>query len=532
MGRLRTALAATAVVSCALALAGAEPAGAAITGSMTSPAGTRYDYDIACSTRTFTVIVRPKDKTVKLAFELRSYTGGAFSGASILSMQSFDSLQTSYAANDADAYAIAEGPDGEAVEFAPHVDLGACTTPSTDDAGTFTVVSPTRVLDTRPGSPVNSSGSKPEAGAEVRVTLGGAFGVPADATAVALNVTATEATAPGYVQALPTGRAALGAFSNVNVARVGQTVPNFAIVPLGDGGQISLYTQSGTHLVADLLGYVVPAGGAVRAGRFVGVTPARALDTRPDTRAGYSGDKPAAGSLVRVPVGAVAGAPPADQIGAVVLNVTATEATSPGYVQAAAAGALTPGASSNLNIESAGQTVPNLVIVPVADGAVDLYTQSGTHLVADVLGFFTSSAAPSSSSGLFVTLPPERIRDTRGTEAGPGLDTRGVAAGVRGILPGFFGLPDSLGSAMLNVTVTNPAGPGYLQLAPGGGLVPGASSNVNYTAGQTVANAAIVATGDRLPPPNGGLPEPKLDIDLYSSASTDLVVDLFGFFTA
>ncbi|MCX2184221.1 N-acetylmuramoyl-L-alanine amidase [Streptomyces sp. SKN60] len=44
--------------------------------------------------------------------------------------------------------------------------------------------------------------------------------------------------------------------------------------------------------------------------------------------------------------------------------------------------------TSNLNV-AAGQTVSNLVVVPVVDGKVTLYNNAGTvDLVADVQGFY------------------------------------------------------------------------------------------------------------------------------------------------
>ena len=42
------------------------------------------------------------------------------------------------------------------------------------------------------------------------------------------------------------------------------------------------------------------------------------------------------------------------------------------------------------NLEYAGETRGNHAIVPVgSDGAISLFTQSGTHLVVDAFGWFT-----------------------------------------------------------------------------------------------------------------------------------------------
>ena len=109
--------------------------------------------------------------------------------------------------------------------------------------------------------------------------------------------------------------------------------------------------------------------------------PRRNLDTRPNTRLHHAGGLPAAGEVVQAPVG---------EGGAAIINVTATQAVAAGFVTAYPSDLSRPNAS-NLNLDHAGQTIPNLVIVPAGpDGLVRLYTQAGTHLVVDQLGVIPS----------------------------------------------------------------------------------------------------------------------------------------------
>lgn len=90
--------------------------------------------------------------------------------------------------------------------------------------------------------------------------MAGALGVPADASAVIVNVTAVNPTVGGYLTAWPTGDARPGT-SNLN-PRTGRAVPNLAILPLGAGGRISLFNFAGsTHVVVDVVGYVTPYTG-------------------------------------------------------------------------------------------------------------------------------------------------------------------------------------------------------------------------------------------------------------------------------
>ncbi|MBC9728021.1 N-acetylmuramoyl-L-alanine amidase [Streptomyces sp. TRM68367] len=70
--------------------------------------------------------------------------------------------------------------------------------------------------------------------------------------------------------------------------------------------------------------------------------------------------------------------------------MTATGGTSSSYVTVYPDGATRPTAS-NLNF-SAGETIPNLVVVPVVNGKVDFYNNAGSvNLIADITGYYTGS---------------------------------------------------------------------------------------------------------------------------------------------
>jgi hypothetical protein len=235
--------------------------------------------------------------------------------------------------------------------------------------GTFVANVPNRILDTR-------SGPAPGAGAVIDLQVGGVGPVPATGvSAVVLSLTATESAGPGFVTVWPTGTPRPLA-SALNAATAGATVSNQVTVPLGADGKVSIFTQSGAHLIADVAGYYVAGRG------FNALTPTRILDTR-------DGVKPVGGQTVSLNVLGRAGVP-ASGVGFVVLNLTATEATAPGYVSAWPGGAQRP-LTSVLNLSEAGQTRANAVFAPVgADGTVALYSQSGTDLVVDVTGWLST----------------------------------------------------------------------------------------------------------------------------------------------
>ena len=113
----------------------------------------------------------------------------------------------------------------------------------------FTGTTPTRVLDTRTG--VGAPAAKLGAGATLTLTVPG---LPAGVTAVALNVTATGPSAASFLTVYPGGTTRPTA-SNLNFV-AGQTIPNMVLVPLGAGGKVTFYNNTGTvNVIADLVGY-------------------------------------------------------------------------------------------------------------------------------------------------------------------------------------------------------------------------------------------------------------------------------------
>jgi hypothetical protein len=238
----------------------------------------------------------------------------------------------------------------------------------------YTPLQPARVLDTR----TNLGDISVPVGARQTVTtrITGRGGVPADATAVAINITATGPTADSYLTVYPTGRSRPAA-SSINFAR-GGTVGNFVIAELGTNGRLDLYNHNGTtDVVFDVVGYY-PAQAA-----YTPLQPARVLDTRTNL-----GD-------ISVPVGARQtvttritgrGGVPADAT-AVAINITATGPTADSYLTVYPTGRSRPAASS-INFARGG-TVGNFVIAELGtNGRLDLYNHNGTtDVVFDVVGY-------------------------------------------------------------------------------------------------------------------------------------------------
>ena len=239
----------------------------------------------------------------------------------------------------------------------------------------FVPLVPVRMLDTR-------GGPKPAAGRviEVPVTAVGSANVPTTAEAVVLNVTGIEASGAGYVTVWPCGEP-MPTASNLNL-NAGETRPNLVITQVGDNGRVCIFTERGAHFVADLFGWFAPGAG------LTSLLPSRILETRPGAgQAGYEGDKPEAEDVIVLDVAEVEPSNVPTDTPAVLLNITGVDATEDGYVTVWPCSEEMP-TVSNLNLVE-GETAANLVIARVGvDDEVCLYTETGTHLIADIAGWF------------------------------------------------------------------------------------------------------------------------------------------------
>ena len=253
-----------------------------------------------------------------------------------------------------------------------------------------------------------------------------------------------------------------------------------------------------------------------RPGPLRAVQPSRLLDTR--TGLGVPAGAIPAGSSRSLQV-AGRGGVPASGVGTVVLNVTAVKPSSGGYLTVYPTGRARP-TTSNLNYPAGRPAVANLVHVAVGGGgAVTVYAgNADVHVVADVYGWTSDGGAGvSPGEGLLQPVAPYRVLDTRSTVAlGPG-ESRAVQVGGTG---GAAGVPASGVSAVIvNLTVTRPTVSSYLTVYPGGQSLPSTSS-LNFLAGETRANRAIVPVG-----PDG-------TITIYNRAGTShVVVDVNGWYT-
>ena len=363
-------------------------------------------------------------------------------------------------------------------------------------------ITPVRVLDTRETTGVRVAGKVP-GGKVLELDLRGF--VAESTTAVALNVTVTEPVGEGFLTVFPCDQAVPNA-SNLNFVS-GEIVPNLVNAKLSITDTVCFFSNQSTHLVVDVTGTFERGGGAGPQS----VPPARLLDTRKPIGVAAVG-KLNAGQTLVLQVTDRAGVP-ASGVAAATMNVTVTEPEGSGFVTAYLCDRERPTAS-NLNFV-AGQTVPNLVTVRLsAAGAVCLFASATTHLVADIAAWYSVNTAQG-----YHELPPDRILDTREPIGVPAIAKLVGGSTMTLQVAGRGGVPPTGALAVtMNVTVTEPAGAGFVTIFPCDDGRPEAS-NLNFSAGETVPNLATVklsAAGT---------------VCLFSQTTTHLVADVSGFFT-
>ncbi len=380
--------------------------------------------------------------------------------------------------------------------------------------------SPVRLLDTRPTSftgPSNLVGPHPQF-AIIDLPIFSSGGIPATATSIAINVTSTDSAREFYVQALSTLGGAIGAFSTINVSIPGQIRPNFAIVPLGQAGSISIFIPTGGNIVVDAMGYFMPLSEATApAGRFVPINPRRALDTRPTepgpVPAGWIAHRPNVGEAVRVEVPSGIGVPTAG-VSALVVNVTATEPVGAGFLQAVPTG-IAAGQTSNVNYGK-GETAATHAIVPLgADGTISVFTSNASHIVVDIMGYITDQTPPASDVGLFVPVTPDRYYDSRSV---PHSIHEGGSTVTVPLAGAPFAVPAGAAAISMNLTSDQATGSGFVTAYPADGAFP-LASNLNFVASTPVANAGLVKLSA------GGT------LNTFVNVATHVIIDVNGYFT-
>ncbi len=295
--------------------------------------------------------------------------------------------------------------------------------------GSYVPLTPFRILDTRSGLCGAHTCHSLGPGQTLTLQVTGytdartSASVPADATAVVLNMLAVNGSSSSLLTVYPNGVGRPLA-SNLNF-RAHVNTANLVTVALGQNGasdnqrEVEIYNALGTlNIVADVEGYFAPQSASNPAGEFHAIAPLRVCDTRAGQPAngcneGHTTDnRLVQGQVLKVNVSGVpsgvGGSPaniPADgTAGAAVLNLTAVAGSLPTFLsvfptQSNGTCATGQPSSSSINV-AAGAVEANRVIVPLGpsqssgpDTDVCVYNAAGTiNVLLDASGWFGSSA--------------------------------------------------------------------------------------------------------------------------------------------
>lgn len=206
---------------------------------------------------------------------------------------------------------------------------------------------------------------------------------------------------------------------------------------------------------------------------------------------------------------------------ALVGNATTVNPLALGYLTLYPANAAQPLiASSNYNV---GQIVNGPFTVGLApSGQFKIFSQQTTDLAIDITGYYSPQMNDVNGQGLLYSLlgSPLRLLDTRAGQQScytPGATMTGGTIYTQETQSPCTNLTPTARALIGNATVVNTVGLGYLTFRPGDAQQPLVATS-NYTAGQVINRYFTVGLGA-----DGSFKR-------FASATTDLVVDISGFF--
>ncbi len=235
----------------------------------------------------------------------------------------------------------------------------------------FEPVSPTRLLDTR------SAATPVVEGSVLKVKVAGKAGAPASTTAVSLTVHAVNAVRDGYL----------------TVFRCGSQVPPVASATVNAGGSITNHVETAVtngevcvfvsapmHVIVDMSGWY----GDSATTDYYAITPVRAVDTR--VNVGLSGISAARVNRA-VQLAGANGLPSAARLRAVVAQVIAVGAATPGYLTVHPCMATAPSVSM-VRYVVGSNAATSVAGLDDARGRWCITASSNVHVVVDLNGYF------------------------------------------------------------------------------------------------------------------------------------------------
>lgn len=333
--------------------------------------------------------------------------------------------------------------------------------------GEFFSVPLYRVLDTRNGTGETGGEAQIPAGSPLNVAVTGVDNVPSDATSVVVNVVALNATASGYLTTYDTDN------GDSNVASVGVKAGINAnqtdTIPVSSTGTVSVanHTSAPLDVVMTLMGYYSGGSESAAGDTYFDAPWDKIVDTT--TGLGAPRQQIAAGGSLTIQVGGEGGI--ATGADTAVIQLSAPNATTNGYLDAYAAGTSDPGVSEL--IYDGAMTYSDLVYVPLSSSGQVIITNHGTapvDLVVVTRGYFMPPATTPVGAEYAPVGPDGPVYVCGSTSAWVQIAAWGTTTFQ---VAGTAGLPAAgVVEAAEHVIVTNPAQSGFLDVYRGGGTDP------------------------------------------------------------
>ncbi len=389
----------------------------------------------------------------------------------------------------------------------------------------YPLAHPVRLLDTRTGQPgCDAPGAKITSGTSRTQTAAGrtcdGLTIPANAAALVGNATSVQS-GGGYFTLYPSDIAKPNS-ANSNFA-ANQILNSLFTVRLGaNDGAFKIFVSTDTDIVVDITGYYAPPSGS---GLYFHPLPkpVRLLDTRSGQTACYTPGAALQGDTVRTQIGTTTCDNVLIPAGAQALtgNATTVGPQANGFLTLYPADAARPLIAS-ANFQPGVNLNSPFMVGLAPSGEFNIYVASTTDLVIDVTGYYSTQLNDSNGQGLLFNAlaAPTRLLDTRAGQTGcftPGAPMTGGTPYTQAATGVCSNIPAAAQAVVGNATTINAAANGYLTFWPSDANQPFIATS-NYRTNITFNRHFTVGLG------NDGA------FKRYAASTTDLVVDLVGFF--
>ncbi|MBS1787542.1 MAG: putative Ig domain-containing protein [Acidobacteria bacterium] len=389
----------------------------------------------------------------------------------------------------------------------------------------YPLAHPVRLLDTRVGfTGCDSPGAKITGGTSRTQTAAGrtcdGLTIPANAAALVGNATSVQS-GGGYFTLYPSDIAKPNS-ANSNYA-ANQILNSLFTVRLGaNDGAFKIFVSTDTDIVVDITGYYAPSSAT---GLYFHPLPkpVRLLDTRPGASACFAPGAALQGNTDASQVGTTTCDSVLIPAGAMALtgNATTVSPQANGFLTLYPSDAARPLIAS-ANFQPGVNLNSPFMVGLSPSGQFNIYVASTTDLVIDVTGYYSTQMSDSNGQGLLFNAlsGPSRLLNTQAGQTAcytPNAPMTGGTSYTQAATGACSNVPATAQAVVGNATTMNAVANGYLTFWPSDASQPLIATS-NYRTGITCNRHFTVGLGT-----DGAFKR-------YAASTTDLVVDLVGFF--